>query len=587
MLSAASAFLSRLVGGEDPAAEVAREHAELLARWPHRSQQLRTLLSLLGRPLDDAARVLVFGGPGSGKTGVVRDAVATARFRSAYASCLDCHTPRLLFETLLGALDRADGCPSSEAPPRCAALHDFIAALRARALRAPTAVYLIVDEAQRLADKRWGSAAAGTSGQALLSLLLRVDELTGVNVGVVLLSTSPWSAFRAGTGFCTPLLLHFPAYDTAALAELLCASAPPACCAGAVGADAALWRAFVGQMMGAYGGSCRSVHELRTLLAPLWRHYTQPLAEAAAGGRPGLNAAALYTRLARGRPGAGALHASLAVPLSTGALALADEQQPWPLPCVMAAPPGGVRGGGGGGGGGGAKLDFDVPSKSKFLLLAAFVAARTPQGDDPAAFRDAYGGVAPSQRKRKHGGAAGGGQGAATAAARHADAQAAAALRGPTTFSLERLLAIFQAIVSQHSLEEEEAGAEEGGAAAPGRTEREGRPGAEGDAGAPVSQPEEPGEPLGADWGRLDSTPSVPPALSPPLRAAGRVNAGSLLSDVFQQVTSLCDLGLLACVSADTLEAPRYRCAVTEPLARQLAANANVPLDKYLLHRPV
>jgi hypothetical protein len=38
-------------------------------------------------------------------------------------------------------------------------------------------------------------------------------------------------------------------------------------------------------------------------------------------------------------------------------------------------------------------------------------------------------------------------------------------------------------------------------------------------------------------------------------------------------------------VSTDPLEAPRYRCAVTEGLARQLAANASVPLDKYLLQR--
>jgi Origin recognition complex (ORC) subunit 5 C-terminus len=51
---------------------------------------------------------------------------------------------------------------------------------------------------------------------------------------------------------------------------------------------------------------------------------------------------------------------------------------------------------------------------------------------------------------------------------------------------------------------------------------------------------------------------------------------------VLQQISSLCELGLMARTSAESLEAARYRCAVSEPLARLLAANAGVKLETLL-----
>jgi origin recognition complex subunit 5 len=665
--------------------------AAAAAAWPGREAQLATLGALLGRPRDAAACVSVCGPPGSGKTGCVRAALAAAGHRAAYASCLECHAPRLLFEALLAQLapPRARGAAAGAAAAtptpgrgragrtlgvRCTTLPDFIEALRAAAPRDGRATYLVIDEAQRLVEpRRWGAGGGGGGGAAgsasaagaaragatagaqdLLGALLRLDELSGRNYGIVLISCAPWSAFRDGTGVRDPLPLLFPPYSSAALQRVLCAQAPPRAAPGAEAAAggelAPLWRTFVGSMMGAFGGSCRNLHELRALLAPLWRRYTAPLAELRAAGKPA-EPRVLYSLMAGARalpaPLGGAaqlmpadapravLHPSLAVPLSAGALALAEERV-WPIP---------IAGSGAGGAAAAGKLDFDLPSLSKFLLLAAFLAARTPAGADAVAFADGMDGArggaggggggagagddgagrAAGGGKRKKGGGGGGAGGAAGAAARHAAALQEAALRGPGVFSLERLLAIFQAILSQS----DDADAEEDAACGGGaggmrrgmRTPQRGRrqqqrrgaasPGGSGSgsgiagdvsddddgfgggldgattrrlvASSPFASPR--ATPLGR--GGSGESQLLHPSKAGPFMPGGAIFSGPLLSDVFSQVASLCELGLLSRASVDPLELPRYRCAVAEPLARRLAANAGVQLERYLQQRPV
>ena len=667
--------------------QAARE-AALLKRWPHRTEQIHHLLALLGRPLDTPCRLLVCGPSGSGKTGVVRDALSHAGAPNAWVSCLSCHSPRLVFDAVLDQLDsdgsaagtssaeehtagrrmtrssRLSGAaegggnevPGGELDARavrpCTTLHDFVDRVRAIATRtAPRALYLVLDDAQRLADKKWGGPGAAASvpvgsppGAALLSALTRMHELTRCsNVGLVLLSTAPPTAFRDGGGGASApgvsacLVLNFPAYDTTnALVDVLCAHAPPPAAPGAgeEGLSPALWREFVSKMLTVYGGTCRGVHELRALLAHVWKHYTAPIAGMRAAGQP-IKGAVLYTRLvhpaapaatslARGPHVVNAvkpLHLSLAVPLSAGAIALADKNPMWPVAVNDSF---GIAAGGAGPSSNQHRLEFDLPCKSKFLLLAAYVAANTPAAGDTAAFRDAYGGVAPvgGSRRAKRARTAGDDTHEAVAAGGPrvggTSAAGAGAQQGPCSFALERVLAIFQAMVTQHSAEDgdgEEGGEEEdGGGAATEEVEDEplqdawagyGVPVSLADQNAPVA-PQSAAAPRSAvqrvslddELGAAGDCPG--PSTAPRLpaqqpeqrrrrrrrqRNGGAVFTGVLLSDVFQQITSLCEFGLLARVSTDPLEAPRYRCAVTEGLARQLAANASVPLDKYLLQR--
>jgi len=55
-----------------PSAASADVRAAVVARWPHRAEQVQELLSQLAAPHGVAKPLLVFGAPASGKTAVVR-----------------------------------------------------------------------------------------------------------------------------------------------------------------------------------------------------------------------------------------------------------------------------------------------------------------------------------------------------------------------------------------------------------------------------------------------------------------------------------------------------------------------------------
>ena len=55
-----------------PSPITADVRAAVIARWPHRAEQVQELLSQLAAPHGIAKPLLVFGAPASGKTAVVR-----------------------------------------------------------------------------------------------------------------------------------------------------------------------------------------------------------------------------------------------------------------------------------------------------------------------------------------------------------------------------------------------------------------------------------------------------------------------------------------------------------------------------------
>jgi len=55
-----------------PLAPLEVVQAGLLARWPQRTQQVQTVLSLLGRPSQPGSSFFAFGTSNTGKTSIIR-----------------------------------------------------------------------------------------------------------------------------------------------------------------------------------------------------------------------------------------------------------------------------------------------------------------------------------------------------------------------------------------------------------------------------------------------------------------------------------------------------------------------------------
>lgn len=252
-------WLARMSGpAPDPDPSIQRE---LTSRWPGRREQVGQLLGLLGAPHDHAVPIFVHGPPVTGKSSIVRDVFTALGRPFAYVSLVDAHGPRLLLDAIVEELRPWLKHPTSHPPARCDRLADLVTTLR-RGIRADSpAIYLVIDEATRLLD--WKGETQ------LLPALMKLSELTGRNVGTVLVATPGWDAFRSSAGVRVPMPVFFDAYNDAQLRAILTRELPP-------GADAQLYRNFITSILPMFTATCKSLHELRALLSPLWRRYVGP-----------------------------------------------------------------------------------------------------------------------------------------------------------------------------------------------------------------------------------------------------------------------------------------------------------------------
>lgn len=443
----------------------------LCARWPGRREQISQLLGYLGEPHDHAAPVFVHGPPVTGKTSIVRDAFVTLGRPFAYTSLVDSHGPRLLLDALAEELEpHLVARDPAAAPPRCDRLADLITLLHDGLPPDGPAVYLVIDEATRLLD--WKGA------DAFLPALTKLSELTRRNVAAVFVATPGWDAFRSAAGVRPPQPLFFDSYTKAQLQTILIRERP-------LGADEKLYQNFVAAILPMYAATCKSLHELRALFAPLWSRYAAPWVAARdartraeeRGDDPATipslpEPRQLFAALQSGEPSEKPSTKTASVvsgadpafpPSAEGKEAASGEEaasenaasgvggtlkrkKAWTGPVLHAGltvplspaalaldrghvwpvPEDDVAGGAGG------KLDFDIPRLTKFMLVSAHLATMNREAVDKRLFGHMIEGVragtaAVAQRsgKRKRG---------ALSADKQSEAAATAALDGPGTF---------------------------------------------------------------------------------------------------------------------------------------------------------
>ena len=484
-----------MAAGAAPAADV----KELLcARWPGRREQISQLLGLIGEPHDHAMPMFVHGPPVTGKTSIVRDVLGTLGRPFAYTSLVDSHGPRLLLDALVEELaPHLRGVDEKDL--RCDRMADLVSILR-RGLprRQPGGV-----RGHRRGHEAFGLERRGLNAPGAHEAL----RAHGAERGVRACRHPGLGRVPQRGGARPPAPVFFDAYSKAQLQKVLLRERPPE-------ADERLYGNFVASILPVYVATCKSLHELRALLQPLWRVYVEPWERAR-------DAAKEAAETGKGRDGDDGNGVSIVPPprlpearqlfamLQSGAGAApgngeASERaerasglnthrrrarRAWPVggrrrrrdgrPRDAAAPsllragtPRRPRGAlssaalalGRGewpveedAGAGAGKLDFDIPRLTKFMLVSAHLATMNRESVDRRLFGHMVEGTRAGTTasrgggKRRRGGAA---------ADRQQDQASTAALEGPGAFNLERLLAYFR-IVTKQAYDEDDAGSEE------------------------------------------------------------------------------------------------------------------------------
>lgn len=448
--------------------------------------------------------ILLYGGISTGKTGTILQIFRHLGRPFVYAGGRSCYSPRLLFESILNQLllHRRSESNGYSSVKRCERASDFVNLLRdalvqvlsdlgegKRKIGNGKMVYLVFDNVELI--RQWDK-----SGN-ILSLLFKMNDILRIpEVGFIYISGSTPDGYYLSTGSIEPITVYFPDYTVEDLHGIFMRNQ----------VNPKLYSSFLSVVLKPFYRISRRVDELSIAFEPLFQKYCEPLTDLhlvpdeAAKRR-------LFDNL---QPYlVAALNETFVVhPWSR---LEADKQgtsnQKWKTRKIGRKDASN-------------ELDFHMSMSAKYLLLSAFLASRNPATLDASLF-DSTGGSNNRRRKRK----------SSQTSIDQKDAVAEEMLmKGPGSFPLERLLAIFQCITS-------------------------------------VADDTFEGETMGEE-------------------ITTEVGKVGLMSDVLLQLSTLCNANFLCKSGSCPLEgSTRYRCTVDEEMALKVARSINFPLSKYLYRR--
>ncbi|KAF5752790.1 origin of replication complex subunit 5 isoform X1 [Tripterygium wilfordii] len=481
---------------------------DLLSSFPARKIQILELLHHFGPLNSPMLPIFVYGGASTGKTSVTLQILRHLNRPFVYSSCRTCYSARILFESILNQLllhtkNEANGYLSIK---RCEKPSDFVNMIREA----------LVDAMNNLKGRPGKSKLGESAGRAngrmiylvfdnleliqewdknsnLLPFLFNLyDVLKMPDIGLIFISSYSPDAYYTNMGYLDPIPLYFPDYTEDDIRQVFLRNQ----------ANPKLYSCFFDVVLRPFCRVTRRLDELSTAFSSLFKKYCEPLSDPMVAPNeemkrrlfghvqshiaPALNEVfqvASQPSLEANRETQG--RGSIKRPGSCGNL---DE------------------------------MEFHMSTSGKYLLISAFLASRNPATLDASLF-DPKGDSDSRKRKRKASG---------KSLENKEIAEQDLLMKGPGTFPLERLLAIFQCItsVAEGFLEEEKQGDD-----------------------------------------------------------LSRVEAGSILpmSDVLLQLSSLCNANFIIKGGSCPLEGTtRYHSTVSEELALKVARSLKFPLSKYL-----
>lgn len=211
---------------------------ELINNFPGRRAQIIELIRLLGPVSSPVFPLFIYGGASTGKTSVLLDIFRYLRRPFVYSSCITCHNPRILFESVLNQLflhrkSQSNGYSSAK---RCEKPSDFVNLLREaldsvletlkgnkeksssrkKDARRPKGemVYLIFDNLEFI--REWDKSTN------ILPFLFKLHDILRMpQVGLIFISGASPDTYYSDTGHVEPIPVYFPNYTEDELRRIL------------------------------------------------------------------------------------------------------------------------------------------------------------------------------------------------------------------------------------------------------------------------------------------------------------------------------------------------------------------------------
>ncbi|XP_053571088.1 origin recognition complex subunit 5 [Bombina bombina] len=361
-----------------------------------RESQVSTLLAIFGeRSHLSFPSIFIYGHTGTGKTYVLQTMLSVLELPHVIVNCVECFSPRLLFEQILNQLH--NHCPSAEneysSYERCDTFNEFVRlykkATSSHDLQDET-LYIVLDKAEHLREM----------DANLLPGFLRLQELTESNMTVIFLSEIVWETFRPNTGCFEPLTLYFSDYSKGELQKILSSDYPDEYAAD-------FYASYMNILLSVFYSVCRDIKELRHLAALNFPKYCEPVIK---GEAKESDSHKLWRNIEPHLKRAMQTVYLREISSSQWERMQEEDREASQLKGLSA------------------HAHVELPYYSKFLLIAAYLASYNPARTDKRFFLKHHGKIKKTDFLKKH-----------EKTSNH--------LLGPKPFPLDRLLAILYSIV--------------------------------------------------------------------------------------------------------------------------------------------
>ncbi|KAF8794957.1 origin recognition complex subunit 5-like [Argiope bruennichi] len=200
--------------------------------------------------------LLIYGHTTTGKTLVVLELMKSSNVPYVWINCHESCNAQSLFAKVIQVL-----CPG-DTEKKINNMHEFLNFLRIKLKEAFETTYLIFDCAEVLRKE----------DPFLLSVLLKLQMLTTVNICTIFISELPWRAFRSQVNCFDPISLHFQDYSKDQIAEILTLDCPPE-------HTVVFYKSYVNVIMKTFFILTTNISELRHLAEINFEKYCEPLQE--------------------------------------------------------------------------------------------------------------------------------------------------------------------------------------------------------------------------------------------------------------------------------------------------------------------
>lgn len=187
---------------------------ELIRLFPGRDKQITQLWNYLGHKNEPFPNcIYIYGGSGTGKTAITKKFLELHEINHAFINLIECYSPKILYESILNQLTGFKIDPTKGQPfAKCDNMMDFVSCLQ----RCPRETNLngsivVLDKSEQLRQMDCN----------LLPGFLRLVELSGIEITTIFLSEIVFEKYYAKGNIVQPLKIYFPQYSKEELENIL------------------------------------------------------------------------------------------------------------------------------------------------------------------------------------------------------------------------------------------------------------------------------------------------------------------------------------------------------------------------------